>query len=885
MQCHLGYEGGCDDGRRSVRLTRLRGTQAQSRCVPGCNPISETSQEISRLTAVCQLRKFDRNDIRNVAIIAHVDHGKTRLVDCMLRQSGRFRETQLVGEQILDSNDLERERGITILAKNIAIPYKGVKINIIDTPGHADFGGEVERVLRMADGALVLVDAAEGPMPQTRFVLSKAFECGLRPIVVINKIDRPDARPHEVVDEVLELFLQLGADDVLADFPYLFASAKLGYATSDPDQPTDNIQPLMDMILEKIPGPDVELDEPLQMLVTTLDWSDYVGRIAIGRVQSGTVRKGQSVVLMQNEGRITPTKVVSVHVFEDLGRVEVHEVDAGDICAIVGLEGVEIGDTVAAPQSPRALPRLKVDEPTLKMTFGVNTSPLAGREGKYVTSRHLRERLMRELERNVALRVEPIAGTEQFSVAGRGVLHLSILIETMRREGYELSVGKPQVIFREIDGKMHEPFESLVVEAPADRTGPVMELVGERRGQLVEMTTPQRIHVHDFFDSRPRTDRPADAAAERDAGHGRHSPPFRGLSADGRGDSRPLDRRVGVDCGGQGRGLRAGQPSAAGRTARCARRRGLRGHDRRRKQPARGYERQSDEGEEALEHAGRRPRPQHSAEAGPADVAGRGVGVHRRGRVGRGYADADPPAEDSSEGAGPPPRQPAGNFVTQESQLFFLGQYSGPIPHHGGLTDALENGKMERKGDYDDDDIVRSHYVRSSDHGRPGVHSRNAHSRLCDCRPSRQPRDGSRNLGGISRTGAGRHRSGPSVCRLVDARANHRRLGASHAFLMRHGNLQKSCRVVAASGIRKQPSRRGRPRSFAQRSDFFQGDCRESKRDHLRLGFRRNRRDSGTPHDQRGDIPSLGTPVPTIRLNGFRPYWKRSVPNWIAASS
>jgi len=337
-----------------------------------------------------------RTDLRNVAIIAHVDHGKTSLVDCMLRQSGRFRDSQLVGEQILDTNDLERERGITILAKNIAIPYRGVKVNIIDTPGHADFGGEVERVLRMADGALVLVDAAEGPMPQTRFVLGKAFECGLRPIVVVNKIDRPDARPHEVVDETLELFLQLGADDVLADFPYIFTSARLGYATIDPAQPTTNIQPLMDLILEKIPGPDVELGEPLQMLVTTLDWSDYVGRIAIGRVQSGTIRKGQSVVLMQAEDRMTPPRAVSVYTFEDLGRTEVHEVDAGDICAIVGLEGVEIGDTVASPAAPRALPRLKVDEPTLKMTFGVNSSPLAGREGKYLTSRHLRERLFRE---------------------------------------------------------------------------------------------------------------------------------------------------------------------------------------------------------------------------------------------------------------------------------------------------------------------------------------------------------------------------------------------------------------------------------------------------------------------------------------------------------
>jgi len=439
-----------------------------------------------------------RHDIRNIAIIAHVDHGKTTLVDCMLRQSGRFRETQLVGEQILDSNELERERGITILAKNIAVPYEGVKINIIDTPGHADFGGEVERVVRMADGALVLVDAAEGPMPQTRFVLSKALACRLRPVVVVNKIDRHDARPREVLDEVFELFLQLGADDALADFPYIFTSAKQGYATHDPERPTDSIRPLMDLILREIPGPEVDVGGPLQMLVTTLDWSDYVGRIAIGRVQSGTIRKGQAVVLMQREERVTPAKAAAVYLFEDLGRVEVHEVDAGDITAVVGLEGVEIGDTIAAPQDARALPRLTVDEPTLKMTFGVNTSPVSGREGKYLTSRHLRERLLKELERNVALRVEPIAGTEQFSVAGRGVLHLSVLIEIMRRELYELSIGKPQVIFRQRDGVTEEPFETLVVEVPEAQTGAVMELVGERRGHLTEMNH-RREYTHLIF--------------------------------------------------------------------------------------------------------------------------------------------------------------------------------------------------------------------------------------------------------------------------------------------------------------------------------------------------------------------------------------------------
>jgi GTP-binding protein len=438
-----------------------------------------------------------REDIRNIAIIAHVDHGKTTLVDCMLRQSGRFRDAQLVGEQILDSNDLERERGITILAKNISIPYKGIKINIIDTPGHADFGGEVQRVLRMADGALVLVDAAEGPMPQTRYVLSQAFECGLRPIVVVSKIDRPDARPHEVVDEMLDLFLQMGCDDETADFAHMFVSGKHGYATADLDTPSDSISPLMDMILERVPGPDVDVGGPLQLLVTTLDWSDYVGRIGIGRVQSGTIRKGQNVVLMQRE-QITPAKIASVLVFEDLGRREVHEADAGDIVALVGLAGIEIGDTIADPLHPHAMPRLKVDEPTLKMTFGVNSSPLSGRDGKYLTSRHLRERLMRELERNVALRVEPITGTEQFSVAGRGILHLSVLIETMRREGYELSVGKPQVIFRNNDGVMEEPFESLIVEVPSHQAGAVMELAGQRRAKVVEVSQ-RNDYTHTVF--------------------------------------------------------------------------------------------------------------------------------------------------------------------------------------------------------------------------------------------------------------------------------------------------------------------------------------------------------------------------------------------------
>ncbi len=429
-----------------------------------------------------------RQDIRNIAIIAHVDHGKTTLVDALLRQSGEYRESQLVGECILDSNELERERGITILAKNIAIPYQGVKINVIDTPGHADFGGEVERVLRMADGALVLVDAAEGPMPQTRFVLSKALECGLKPLVVINKIDRPDARIQEVLGEVFDLFIELGADDETADFPYIFASGRDGYATHDAAVRGESMRPLLDLVLEKIPGPLVDAASPLQMLVTTLDWSDYVGRIAIGKIQSGRIQRGEQVALMQSGDRSTLHKVAGLQVFDKLGRKDVAEAEAGDVAAVVGLEGVEIGDTISNAEVRRALPRVEVDEPTLQMVFGINNSPLAGKEGKYVTSRHLRDRLLRELERNVALRVEPIPGSDAFNVSGRGLLHLGVLIETMRREGYELSIGKPQVILHERGGVTEEPFENLLVEVPHDRLGAVMEMVGARRGRMLEMT-------------------------------------------------------------------------------------------------------------------------------------------------------------------------------------------------------------------------------------------------------------------------------------------------------------------------------------------------------------------------------------------------------------
>jgi GTP-binding protein len=431
-----------------------------------------------------------RDDIRNIVIIAHVDHGKTTLVDCMLKQSGEFREGQLSQEQILDSNDLERERGITILAKNIAVTYKGVKINVIDTPGHADFGGEVERVLQMADGALVLVDAAEGPMPQTRFVLGKAIEAGLRPIVVVNKIDKPDSRAPDVVDETFELILDLGGEEYLESLSHIFASAKDGYSTSDPNVKTETIESLMDMIIEEVEPPEIEERETFSMMTTTIDWSEYVGRIAIGRIASGTIKKGQSVLMMQADEKQKQHKISSVMVFDNLGRKEVAEATAGDVVALVGLEEVEIGDTITAIENPVRLPRLTVDQPTLEMVFSINSSPLAGREGKYVTGRQVRERLLKELDRNVALRLRSDPNnSDAFRVAGRGLLHLSILIETMRREGYELSVSKPQVVFREIDGVKSEPFEILAIEVPTDKFGPVMEMVGARRGDLIEMKT------------------------------------------------------------------------------------------------------------------------------------------------------------------------------------------------------------------------------------------------------------------------------------------------------------------------------------------------------------------------------------------------------------
>ncbi|MBY0524256.1 MAG: translational GTPase TypA [Gemmataceae bacterium] len=437
-----------------------------------------------------------RADIRNVAIIAHVDHGKTTLVDQMMRQSGMFRSGELdklVGGQhglILDSNDLERERGITILAKNIALTLGGTKVNIIDTPGHADFGGEVERVMRMADGCLLLVDAAEGPLPQTRFVLRKAFECGLKPIVVINKIDRGDARPTEVLNAVFDLFVELDANDETLDFPTIYASGRAGIATDDLAVPPVNLAPLYAAILKHVPQPEVYPESPLQFLVINLDYSDYVGRIAVGKVFAGKIRKNQRIALMKHDGTKVEDNVAQLYVFDRMGRVEAEEVHAGDICAVVGIEGVDIGDTIADFEHPVALPPIVVDEPTLEMIFRINDSPFVGQDGTYVTSRQLRDRLMKELESNVALRVVPSTDRrDEFMVAGRGLLHLGILLENMRREGYEVSVGKPRVINKQVNGQTMEPIEYLVIDVPPSSLGAVMELVGNRRAECLKLDT------------------------------------------------------------------------------------------------------------------------------------------------------------------------------------------------------------------------------------------------------------------------------------------------------------------------------------------------------------------------------------------------------------
>ncbi len=441
-------------------------------------------------------------NLRNIAIIAHVDHGKTTQVDKMLLAGHLFRDNQTTGELILDNNDLERERGITILSKNVSINYKDTKINIIDTPGHADFGGEVERVLNMADGCLLLVDAFEGPMPQTRFVLQKAIQMGLKPVVVINKVDKPNCRPDEVQEMVFDLMCNLDATEEQLDFPTVYGSAKQGWMSDDWQSPKEDITAVLDAIVKYIPAP-TTIDGAAQMLITSLDFSSYVGRIAIGRVHRGTLREGMDIALCKKDGSVVKQRIKELHVFEGMGRKKVDSVSSGDICALVGIDGFEIGDTVADINEPEALPRIAIDEPTMSMTFTINDSPFFGRDGKFVTSRHIGDRLTKELDRNLALRVNKADHEDVWTVFGRGVLHLSVLIETMRREGYELQVGQPQVIVREIDGRKCEPVELLTINVPEEYSSKMIDMVTRRKGDLVSMTTQNdRVHMEFHIPSR-----------------------------------------------------------------------------------------------------------------------------------------------------------------------------------------------------------------------------------------------------------------------------------------------------------------------------------------------------------------------------------------------
>ena len=440
--------------------------------------------------------------IRNIAVIAHVDHGKTTMVDELLKQSGTFNEHQTVGERVMDSNDIERERGITILSKNTAIRYKDTKINIIDTPGHSDFGGEVERVLNMADGCILLVDAFEGPMPQTRFVLQKALQIGLKPIVVVNKVDKPNCRPEEVHEMVFDLMFELGGTEEQLNFPVVYGSAKNNWMGEDWSKPTDNIDYLLDTILEKIPAPE-RLEGTPQLLITSLDYSNYTGRIAIGRVHRGTITEGMNITIAHRDGTMEKTKIKELQTFEGMGRQKATAVSSGDICAVIGLEKFEIGDTITDFENPEPLPTIAIDEPTMSMLFAINDSPFFGKEGKFCTSRHINERLEKELQKDLALRVEQGADTDRWIVSGRGVLHLSVLVETMRREGYELQVGQPQVIYHEIDGVRHEPIEELMINVPEEFASKMIDMVTRRKGEMVAMhNLGERVDIEFMIPSR-----------------------------------------------------------------------------------------------------------------------------------------------------------------------------------------------------------------------------------------------------------------------------------------------------------------------------------------------------------------------------------------------
>ena len=566
--------------------------------------------------------------IRNIAIIAHVDHGKTTLVDQMLGQAGVFRDNQIVQERVMDSNPLERERGITILAKNTAVQWNDVKINIVDTPGHADFGGEVERTLRMVDGVVLLVDAAEGPMPQTRFVTRKALDLGLQPLVIINKVDRGDARPHEVHDEVLELFMDLEATDAQLDAPFLYAVGRDGWASEEADATGGDLTPLFDKIISYFPAPSVDPDGPFQMLISTLDYSSYIGRIAIGRIERGKVRVGQRVALLDlgavgmvdDSDDAEEAKVSKLFTFSGLERIDVEEAYAGDIVALAGLEGVEIGKTATEPEHRERLLGIAVEEPTLSVDFAVNNSPFAGRAGKFVTTRQVRERLYKELERNVSLRVEDTDQPDTFTVSGRGELHLTILMETMRREGYEFQVSRPRVITRRHGtGQLQEPYEEAVVEVPSDMVGTVIEKLGSRKGEMTEMrpmgdsgTTRLRFRIPARGLFGYRSEFLTDTRGEGILHHQFHAWGDWAGPLSGRARCRPT-RQVG--------GLRAVQSAGASDDVRCAGRGVLRRHGRGRECAERRHGREREQGEEAHEHAHDLVGREHQARAAPPDYA------------------------------------------------------------------------------------------------------------------------------------------------------------------------------------------------------------------------------------------------------------------------
>ena len=555
-----------------------------------------------------------REDVRNLAIIAHVDHGKTTLVDAMLWQSGIFRENEYVVDRVMDSIDLEREKGITIMAKNTSILYRGTRINIVDTPGHADFGGEVERTLKMVDGVMLLVDASEGPLPQTRFVLRKALEGGLAPIVVINKIDRQDARIKEVLNEVYDLFIDLDATEDQLDFPVLYCNARKGLSRRTPDGPDEPLTPLFEQILVTIPTPTFDPELPLQLLVTTLDYNDYVGRLAVGRVFNGNVKKGGEFAHCRLDGTVVRSRVTGLYGYDGLRRVEIDEAGPGDIVAVSGLEVVSIGDTLSDGEQPLALPPIKVDEPTIAVILSANDSPMAGLEGQFVTARKLRERLWREILTNVSIRVEETDSPNAFKVSGRGELQLAILIEMMRREGYEMSVSKPEILARQIDGELQEPMELLVVDCPENHIGVITQKLGTRKGRMTKMVNHGTGRVRmEFRIPSAGPHRLPQRVPHRHPRHRDHEPPVRGLCGLAGGHAAPHHGSARL------RPVRAAPPPSPSRTCspgadvRGSGRAGLRGHDRGRERARQRPRREHHQGEEALEHAGFRCRRRHPA--------------------------------------------------------------------------------------------------------------------------------------------------------------------------------------------------------------------------------------------------------------------------------